>query len=108
MLAQLLACHKYQSVDPGIPVDGTVARLQALIDSQSAMSAAAAEDSAYGLFTEPTTQTDDEAFGFFDEPVGQTPADTAGDDTFGFFDDQPGAFENINTRDELQRFDAAS
>ena len=111
VLAQLLACHKYQSVDPGIPVDGTVARLQALIDSQSAMSAAAAEDSAYGLFTEPTTQTDDEAFGFFDEPVGQTPADTAGDDTFGFFDDQPGAPETLgaSTPDEAYGlFDTAT
>lgn len=111
VLAQLLACHKYQSVDPGIPVDGTVARLQALIDSQSAMPAAAAEDSAYGLFTEPTTQTDDEAFGFFDEPVAQTPADTAGDDTFGFFDDQPGAPETLSasTPDEAYGlFDTAT
>ncbi len=91
VLAQLLACHKYQSVDPGIPVEGTVARLQALIDSQAEAPAAVAEDSAYGLFTEPSAQTDDEAFGFFDDSVGQAPAETLGDDAFGFFEDQPGA-----------------
>ncbi len=92
VLAQLLACHKYQSVDPSIPVEGTVARLQALIDSQSAMPVAATEDSAYGLFDEPAAQTEDEAFGFFDD----LPAETSGDDTFGFFDDQPGAPETLS------------
>ena len=92
VLAQLLACHKYPSVDPSIPVEGTVARLQALIDSQSAMPVAATEDSAYGLFDEPAAQTEDEAFGFFDD----LPAETSGDDTFGFFDDQPGAPEPVS------------
>lgn len=92
VLAQLLACHKYQSVDPGIPVEGTVARLQALIDSQAETPAAAAEDSAYGLFSEPQAQAEETAFGLF-EPLPATAAAQADGnaDAFGFFDDQPGA-----------------
>ncbi len=92
VLAQLLACHKHQSVDPGIPVEGTVARLQALIDSQAEASAAATEDNAYGLFSEPQAQAEESAFGLF-EPLPATAAAQADShaDAFGFFDDQPGA-----------------
>ena len=91
VLAQLLACHKYQNADPSIPVESTVACLQALIDSQSDMPTVVVEDCAYGLFTPSPTQAEDEAFGFFDDTPGQTPAATASEDAFGFFEDQPGS-----------------
>nr|WP_256574394.1 Hpt domain-containing protein [Pseudomonas sp. HAR-UPW-AIA-41] len=91
VLAQLLACHKYQSVDPSIPVESTVARLQALIDSQSETHAGVAEDGAYGLFTAEPTQSEDEVFGFFDDTPGSTHTTTASEDAFGFFEEQPGS-----------------
>src|SRR3989338_8415683 len=47
--AQMLAAHKYETPDPSIPVQATVARLQALIDQQGGGSVAVAEDDSFGF-----------------------------------------------------------
>jgi len=91
VLTQLLACHKHQSVDPGIPVEGTVARLRALIDSENTP-ASGAEESAYGLFGEETAPESETAYGLFDTSAAPAAAEASdSSEAFGPFDDQPGA-----------------
>lgn len=91
VLTQLLACHKHQSVDPGIPVEDTVARLRALIDSENTP-ASGAEESAYGLFGEETAPESETAYGLFDTSTATAAAEASdSSEAFGLFDDQPGA-----------------
>ena len=95
VLAQLLAAHKHEAPDPDIPVQPTVARLQALIDQQGVAVASAVEDEDFGFFADapgappatPETVVEESAYGLFsDEPA--VPAAT--EEAFGFFDDAPG------------------
>ena len=101
VLAQLLAAHKAERPDPEIPVQATVARLQALIDQQGGARAVVPEDDSFGFFddapgapaataTATAVAPVEQAWGLFaDEPaVAPTPA---ADSAFGFFDDAPGA-----------------
>jgi two-component system chemotaxis sensor kinase CheA len=97
VLMQLLAAHKYETPDPSIPVQATVARLQALIDQQGSAAEAVAADDSFGFFddapgapqAEAGAPVVEEAYGLFadDEAVAVLPA---ADSAYGFFDDAPG------------------
>ena len=87
VLMQLLTAHKHETPDPRIPVQATVARLQALIDQQTEP-AAPAEDS-FGFFDD-APGAPAEAYGLFEtEPARETATDAQ--DAYGFFEDAPGA-----------------
>ena len=96
VLAQLLAAHKYETPDPSIPVQATVARLQALIDQQGGGSVAVAEDDSFGFFddapgaplAEVVAPVVEEAYGLFTD--AEVVAPSQADSAYGFFDDAPG------------------
>ncbi|HLD64859.1 MAG TPA: chemotaxis protein CheA [Pseudomonas sp.] len=86
VLMQLLTAHQHETPDPQIPVQATVARLQALIDQQTEP-AAPAEDS-FGFFDD-APGAPPEAYGLFEtEPARETATDAQ--DAYGFFEDAPG------------------
>lgn len=96
VLAQLLAAHKYEAPDPSIPVQATVARLQALIDQQGGGSVAVTEDDSFGFFddapgsplAEVVAPAVEEAYGLFTD--AEVVAPSQADSAYGFFDDAPG------------------
>lgn len=101
VLAQLLAAHKAERPDPEIPVQATVARLQALIDQQGGARAVVPEDDSFGFFddapgapaataTATAVAPVEQAWGLFADEPAVAPTPTA-DSAFGFFDDAPGA-----------------
>lgn len=85
VLAQLLAAHKAERPDPEIPVQATVARLQALIDASGAV-AVAAED-GFGFFADAPGAPLPQAYGLFADEAAP-PA--ASEPAYGLFDDAPG------------------
>lgn len=88
VLMQLLTAHKHETPDPRIPVQATVARLQALIDQQA--DPAATADAGFGFFDEAPGAPAPEAYGLFDaEPAAQ--GDSGPEEAYGFFEDAPGS-----------------